>query len=123
MKPPCKHTIIFDCAETFNLIHFKLLDLALDSKRGQSRGRGPPYVGPLPQREPPSPAPSRRTHFDTLERRPSYSKNMYRTTSTADISEYKMNDTGAIKLQTVSNLILLIASLIMISVGTYNEYL
>ena len=44
---------------------------------------------------------------------------MHRTASTADISEYKMSDTGAIKLQVGSNLVLLIASLVMIAVGKY----
>ena len=102
----------------------------MDTRRGpgraSGRGGGPPYVGPLPQREPPSPAQSRRTtithppqhhQFDTLEssRRPSVSK-MHRTASTADISEYKINE-GAIKLLSVSDLILLIASLVMVATG------
>ena len=100
-----------------------IADLALDTRRGPGRAscRGPPYAGPLPQREPPSPAQSRRTttqqqhQFDTLERRPSVSK-MHRTASTADISEYKINE-GAIKLLSVSDLILLIASLVMVATG------
>ena len=102
----------------------------MDTRRGpgraSGRGGGPPYAGPLPQREPPSPAQSRRTtithppqhhQFDTLEsnRRPSVSK-MHRTASTADISEYKINE-GAIKLLSVSDLILLIASLVMVATG------
>ena len=103
-------------------MYFKILaDLALDTRRGPGRAscRGPPYAGPLPQREPPSPAQSRRAttqhQFDTLERRPSVSK-MHRTASTADISEYKINE-GAIKLLSVSDLILLIASLVMVATG------
>ena len=97
-------------------------DLAIESRRGHSRGNAPGCTGPLLTRDPvpPSPAPSRRTtHFDTYERRPSYSQKMHRTASTADISEYKMSDTGAIKLQVGSNLVLLIASLVMIAVGKY----
>ena len=41
---------------------------------------------------------------------------MHRTASTADISEYKINE-GAIKLLSVSDLILLIASLVMVATG------
>ena len=57
--------------------------------------------------------------LNTLKRRPSFSK-MHRTTSTADISKYKISE-GAIKLMSVSNLILLIASLVMIATGILSQ--
>ena len=75
---------------------------------GGGGGGGHHYTtGPLIPCEPPSPAPSRRTERSTMNRAP----------STADISQYECNEDGAIRLHMVSNMILLIASLIMIGTG------
>jgi hypothetical protein len=42
---------------------------------------------------------------------------MQRSQSTADITQYECNENGARNLQVISNLILLIASLILIGAG------
>ena len=71
-----------------------------------------PLTGPLIPCEPPSPAPSRRGGYQGEER-----GTMNRAPSTADISQYECNEDGAIRLHMVSNMILLISSLIMIGTG------
>ena len=74
---------------------------------GGGGGSGHYTTGPLIPCEPPSPAPSRRTERSTMNRAP----------SVADISQYECNEDGAIRLHMISNMILLIASLIMIGTG------
>ena len=44
---------------------------------------------------------------------------MNRAPSNADISQYECSEDGAIRLHMVSNMILLIASLVMIGTGKY----
>ena len=67
--------------------------------------------------EPASPVPSRTRSYREVEERPGGT--MQRAASTADISQYECSEDGAIKLHMVSNMILLIASLLMIGTGNY----
>ena len=67
--------------------------------------------------EPASPVPSRTRSYREVEERPGGT--MQRAASTADISQYECSEDGAIRLHMVSNMILLVASLLMIGTGNY----
>ena len=100
-----------------------LPEVAMDNRRG-SRRYATPYSIPVCQQEPPSPAPSTRrnhhmpTEADSLERQPSTVFRMEKYPSTADIAEYECGEETANNLYRVSNLILLVISLIIIGTGT-----
>ena len=87
---------------------------------GGGPGSGCHYTaGPLIPCDLPSPVPSRRSNrsYREVEERPGGT--MQRAASTADISQYECSEDGAIRLHMVSNMILLIASLLMIGTGKY----
>ena len=93
---------------------------------GGGPGSGCHYTaGPLIPCDPPSPVHSRRStrSYREVEERPGGT--MQRAASTADISQYECSEDGAIRLHMVSNMILLIASLLMIGTGNYifNKYI
>ena len=90
---------------------------------GGGPGSGCHYTaGPLIPCDPPSPVHSRRStrSYREVEERPGGT--MQRAASTADISQYECSEDGAIRLHMVSNMILLIASLLMIGTGNYIPY-
>ena len=88
---------------------------------GRNGGGGHYTAGPLIPCDPPSPVPSRRStrSYREVEERPGGT--MQRAASTADISQYECSEDGAIRLHMVSNMILLIASLLMIGTGKYTS--